>query len=164
MQKHFKRLFVLFLSVVVLVSSVGITALADSQSPTYTYTRSGDMVTSPAVYDVNDAVTFKDKNGVALKVPNDFSVDTDGNFLIADTGNNRAICFTKDGKEVWSLTELNHKGTKIALSSPYCVIHAPDGYYYISDAGPVDDHGTPIGDGRIFKLDTKFNVIRIFYV
>lgn len=162
MQKHLKRLVVLFLSVVVLISSVGITALADSQSPTYTYTRSGDMVTSPAVYDVEDSVAFKDKDGVGLKVPNDFSVDTDGNFLIADTGNNRVISFTKDGKEAWRLTELNQDGKKVALSSPYCIIHAPDGYYYISDAGPTDDHGTPVGDGRIFKLDTKFNVIKVF--
>ncbi len=162
MQKHIKRLLVLFLSVVVLISSVGITAFAESLSPTYTYTRSGDMVTSPDVYTVEEAVVFKDKDGVALKHPNDFSVDANGDFLIADTENNRVMCFSKEGKEIWRLTELNHNGKNIALSLPYCVIHAPDGNYYISDAGPVDEAGTPKGDGRIFKLDVKFNVINIF--
>jgi len=162
MQKHIKRLLVLFLLVVVLISSVGINASAESLSPTYTYTRSGDMVTSPDVYDVEEAVVFKDKDGVALKFPNDFSIDTNGNFLVADTGNNRVISFTNDGQEVWRLSELNYNGKKVALSSPYCIIHAPDGNYYISDAGPMDDKGVPIGNGRIFKLDTSYNVIKIF--
>lgn len=162
MKKYSKRLLVLFLSVVVLISSVGMTAFADSLSSTYTYTRSGDMVPSPDVYSVSDANSLKDKDGVALKTPNDFSIDEDGTLLVADTGNNRVIAFTPEGKELWRITEVTYEGKKLNLSSPYCVIHAPDGYYYISDAGPVDANNTPVGDGRIFKLDTNFKVVKVF--
>ena len=162
MKKLLKRLSVLFMIALILISSMSVTVFAESGSITYTYTRSGDMVESPDVFSVSQAAEFKDNNSVALNFPNDFSIDNDGNFLIADTGNNRVICFSKDGKELWQIKELISDGEKLSLSSPYCVVNTDDGCYYISDAGPVDSTGTPLGDGRIFKLDSEFNVIDVF--
>lgn len=168
MMKLFKRAIVLFLSVIILLSCSGTLVFAESTSPsnisnsTYTYTRSGDMVSYPDVYAVNQTISFKDKDGVALKYPNDFSIDSNGNFLIADSGNNRVICFSEKGEELWRLSELTVNGGKVSLNSPFCVISTDDGYLYISEAGPADESGTALGDGRIFKLDNSFNVINVF--
>ncbi len=164
MKKVLKKLICVISTVLLVGCSFVMAVSADSILPytTYTYTRSGDMVESPDVYTIENNIKPADKNGKVLNYPTDFSMDLKGNFLIADNGNNRVVCFDKDGNELWQLDSLSLNGETFPLNQPYCILQSESGNYYISDAGPANENGDPLGDGRIYKLDSNRNLIEVF--
>ena len=164
MKKTGKRLVCLLAAALLFTAAFAASADSPSESPfaTYTYTRSGDMVYSPALYELADTVQLRDSQGGALRFPTDFSVDNNGNLLVTDNGNNRVLCYDSDWNVLWELRELSLDGETYSLSGPYCTLQAADGCYYISDSGPADEGGNFLGDGRIYKLDSERRLIAVF--
>ena len=86
----------------------------------------------------------KEKNASLLRFPSKMIADTEGNFWLADSGNNRILKINKDGK----ILETIGKGTEGLTNGDFAT------------ATFYEPHGLALKNGVLYIADTKNNSIR----
>ena len=151
MKNAILRLSALLLAVC-LIAGIPLASAVDGFSYAYTYTYDywGDLRESPDAYRVKDFLTASDL-GLDKELSNPSSLFVDGSDLyIVDTGNNRIIQLTTDGKQ-WSVVRYIDSFTgdtaPLTFNGPQDVYVDADGMLYITDTN----------NNRIVKLDKDLN-------
>ena len=137
MKNAILRLSALLLAVC-LIAGIPLASAVDGFSYAYTYTYDywGDLRESPDAYRVKDFLTASDL-GLDKELSNPSSLFVDGSDLyIVDTGNNRIIQLTTDGKQ-WSVVRYIDSFTgdtaPLTFNGPQDVYVDADGMLYITD-------------------------------
>ena len=125
---------------------------------TYTYSIDGEPLLSPAAYtpDVQSynskSMGLLDSEGKgALKLASDIVCDNDGNFYIADSGNNRVVVLNKRDYKVMAIIQ-----TYVDEYGNTQTFDAPSGVYVTNPDKMVD------GSSHIFVCDSNNKRIVIF--
>ena len=134
-------------------NTVPLCAAAGDPFESYNYDRWGEAVPSQAGYTAERTVSGFDLGVGALDSPGDIFCDSENNFYIADTGNDRII--VADGQLSGALRVYDSftmpDGSETRLSSPSGVfVSAENGYIYIADSE----------NARVLVSDREGNVIR----
>lgn len=85
---------------------------------------------------------------LSLYGPRAIALDADGNLLVTDTGNNRVIKFSPDGRPLASFGSLGSGPGQ--LQEPVGIAVAPDGSIYVADAW----------NGRVNVFDADLHFLR----
>ena len=103
----------------------------------YNYDIWGDAVPSQSGYSAVRAVSGDNLGISAFSAPADICMDSSGNFLVADSGNNRIVITDSSFSEVLCIiTSLEYENQKITLKNPCGVYASPyDNCIYIADTG-----------------------------
>ncbi len=149
-----KRLFMLFLTAVLLCAPAG-TALADT-GYTYNYDWWENVQYSPDAYQVLGVYGAQDLQlETRLRNPQGMFV-YENRIYICDTGNNRILELERTDVDSLSLKRIidSFRGDKEVLTflEPTDISVSEDGYFYIADKG----------NGRILKLDENLNYVMEF--
>ena len=147
--KKFNKILCTFFALLLIVSSVCVTAGASSAYQTYTYDVYGDALYSPDAYTAIKAVNSDDMGlEVPIENPGDMITDDAGNVYIADTGNNRIVVLDQYYKFKFAITTFsNDQGVPDSLAAPQGV--------YVSE--PNEKYGK-----LIWVCDTGSNRIVVF--
>ena len=145
-----KKLFILLVSLIFIVSLFTVSVIGEAPYQTYTYSYAGDVQISPAAYEPEVKTTNFGKIGV-LKSPNDILYDGKRNYIIiADTGNNRIVITEKNLKVKKVISEFDNNGKTETFNEPYGVFVNKKGNLYVADSK----------NGRIVIFDKKFNFLK----
>ena len=87
-------------------------------------------------------------SAVTLNVPQGLAVDSNGNVIVADTGDNRVVLFNPGGTNATVISSFNSGDS---FSSPQDVATTPSGFY-------VTDNN----NGRVVQFDSSGNFVRTF--
>ena len=105
----------------VLLAGMTVSAAA-APYETYTYSIDGEVLTSPHAYTPVDSIDSYDMNlSTPLNAPKDIFVDEDGNgnIYIADTKNNRVLCFSPNWVLQYEVSAfVNEHGVQDSLKEP----------------------------------------------
>ena len=156
----------LILSIVFILTFGAIFSSAYESYDTYTYSIDGNPLLSPAAYtpDVQSynsasmGLINADGSG-ALKLANDIVCDNEGNFYIADSGNNRIVVLNKRDYKVMGIIQnyVDEYGNEQTLS-------APTGLYVTNPDKMIDGSShifvCDTGNRRIVIFDRDYNYIR----
>ena len=147
--KKFNKILCTFFALLLIVSSVCVTAGASSAYQTYTYSVKGKALYSPDAYTAIKAVNSDDMGlEVPIENPGDMITDDAGNVYIADTGNNRIVVLDQYYKFKFAITTFsNDQGVPDSLAAPQGV--------YVSE--PNEKYGK-----LIWVCDTGSNRIVVF--
>lgn len=152
MKKTNSLLSILFALIFAFSCVLSCSAEQNTKTNTYTYSNTGDIIFSPDIYDVQ-SVIYGDNFGIGQFVtPEDFMLGSDGNLYIADTGNNRVVIVSADGKSATVLKEfILPDGSVTELKTPQGVCITKQGTLYICDTE----------NNRILCCDTNGKVSKI---
>lgn len=151
----FKAVISLCLTLIVLFTTEGITAMADELPyDSYNYDYRKYIHYTPAPYIPERTISGLDftYNGEplgAFKTPQDMCQAPNGNIYIADSGNNRIVIFDSAMKKVLKIiTTFNNNGTEDKFNNPYGVCVSEKGWVYVAD----------MKNKRVVVLDENENV------
>ncbi len=147
--KKFNKILCTFFALLLIVTSLCVTAGASSAYQTYTYSVKGKALYSPDAYTAIKAVNSEDM-GLELPIenPGDMITDEAGNVYIADTGNNRIVVLDQYYKFKFAITTFsNDQGVPDSLAAPQGV--------FVSE--PNEKYGK-----LIWVCDTGSNRIVVF--
>ncbi len=154
----FKAVISLCLTLIVLLTTEGITAMADELPyDSYNYDYREYIHYTPAPYIPSRTVSGLDFTwgGEALgafKTPQDMCLAENGDIYIADTGNNRIVILDNAMKNVKKvITTFNNNGEEDKFNSPYGVCVSERGWLYVAD----------MKNKRVVVLDENENVMQI---
>ncbi len=154
----FKAVISLCLTLIVLLTTEGITAVADELPyDSYNYDYRKYIHYTPAPYIPDRTVSGLDftYNGEALgkfNNPQDMCQAPDGNIYIADTNNNRIVVLDYAMKNVVKVVSaFNNNGTEDKFNSPYGVCVSERGWLYVAD----------FKNKRIVVLDENDELVQI---
>ena len=121
--KRITSVLLVILSLAMIVSAMTVGAGASSAYQTYTYDINGEALYSPDAYSADQVLDYEalgmSKN---FDNPNDLITDADGKVYIADTGNNRVLCYSRYYKLEFEISSfINEQGNPDVLSSPHGV-------------------------------------------
>ena len=140
--KKFTKILCTFFALLMIVSSVFVTAGASSAYQTYTYDIAGKALYSPDAYTAMRTVNSDDMGlELAIENPGDMLTDEAGNVYIADTGNNRIVVLDQYYKFKFAISEFsNDQGVPDGLSAPQGVfVSEPNAKYgkliWVCDTG-----------------------------
>lgn len=146
-----KRLLILLVSLVLIVSLFTVNASAEASYQTYTYSYSGNVQISPAAYEPELKTTDFGDIGI-LKSPGDILYDRERDYvIIADTGNNRIVITDKDLKVVKVISEFTVSDETDKFNEPHGVFVNTKGNLYVADSK----------NARIVIFDKEFNFLKI---
>ncbi|MCM1307313.1 MAG: SMP-30/gluconolactonase/LRE family protein [Butyrivibrio sp.] len=139
-------------------SMSALTLAGDEPYDTYNYNFREDAIYTPSAYSPTKSITGVELtfNGEPLGKfanPQDIcrSMD-DGNFYVADTGNNRIVVFNSDMTEVINIiSSFDNNGTNDTFSAPYGVCVSEKGQIYVADSQ----------NRRIVVLEKNGELVRI---
>lgn len=136
-RKTFGRVCMLLLTLMLLLSSFGVSASVDKAYQTYTYSSTGVSQYSPdAYYPSTRMVVFGTWKGeeVFLNKPQDVFVDNHKNIMISDTGNNRIVVLDKDFNLITVIDSFkNDKGVEDTFATPSGVYRHSDDRLFVCD-------------------------------
>ncbi len=122
-------------------STAALTLANDEPYDTYNYNYREDVIYTPSAYSPSMSITGVGLtyNGEALGkfvTPQDICRSTDdGNFYVADTGNNRIVVLNGDMTEVVNvITGFDNNGKQDSFNAPYGVCVSEKGQVYIADS------------------------------
>lgn len=151
----FKAVISLCLTLIVLFTTEGITAMADELPyDSYNYDYRKYIHYTPAPYIPERTISGLDftYNGEplgAFKTPQDMCQAPNGDIYIADSGNNRIVIFDSAMKKVLKIiTTFNNNGTEDKFNNPYGVCVSEKGWVYVAD----------MKNKRVVVLDENENV------
>ncbi len=129
-----KKISVIFLALLVLVSSL--TAVASAQAPYtgYTYNAWKKAVPSPTGYlpvEYFRGQTLEELG--AFNNPSDILVDPQERLWVVDTGNNRLVALDKKFNLIKVIDHVIYKGQEQKLNAPESMYITEDGELYIAD-------------------------------
>ena len=150
-----KAVISLCLTLIVLLTTEGITAMADELPyDSYNYDYRKYIHFTPAPYIPSRTVSGLDftYNGEplgAFKTPQDMCQAPNGDIYIADSGNNRIVVLDFAMKNVLKvITTFNNNGTEDKFNNPYGVCVSEKGWVYVAD----------MKNKRVVVLDENENV------
>lgn len=153
-----KAVLSLCLTLIILLTTEGITAMADKLPyDSYNYDYREYIHYTPAPYIPSRTVSGLDftYNGEALgtfRTPQDMCQAPNGDIYIADTGNNRIVVLDSAMKKVLkTITTFNNNGEEDTFNSPYGVCVSEKGRVYVAD----------MKNKRVVVLDENENVTQI---
>jgi len=151
----FKAVISLCLTLIVLLTTEGITAMADELPyDSYNYDYRKYIHFTPAPYIPSRTVsgldfTWGGEPLGAFKTPQDMCQAPNGDIYIADSGNNRIVVLDYAMKNVLKvITTFNNNGTEDKFNNPYGVCVSEKGWVYIAD----------MKNKRVVVLDENENV------
>ncbi len=151
----FKAVISLCLTLIVLLTTEGITAMADELPyDSYNYDYRKYIHYTPAPYIPSRTVSGLDftYNGEplgAFKTPQDMCQAPNGDIYIADSGNNRIVVLDSAMKKVLKvITTFNNNGAEDKFNNPYGVCVSEKGWVYVAD----------MKNKRVVVLDESENV------
>lgn len=124
------------IAAVMAASALVTTVFADEPYDVYNYNYLGEAVPSQAGYLAERSVSGLDLGTTALNSPSDMFKDSENNFYIVDSGNNRVLKVNPEFTEVLQVmdTFTMPDGSKTTLKNPKGVYVSPDtGLIYIAD-------------------------------
>lgn len=124
-----RRLSILLLALL----SLGTAALAELPYTSYTYDYWQQEVAAPAAY--APVFTFSGDTAGRLSSPSDVVVSPQGEILLCDTGNNRIVVLTREGKCSAVIDSFTYRGEADAFSAPGGIALSPQGMLYVADSG-----------------------------
>ena len=120
--KQLSRVLALLMCIVLLAGMAFQASAEAAPYETYTYSISGEILTSPHAYTPVDSIDSYDMNlATPLNAPKDIFVDENGNgnIYIADTKNNRVLCFSPDWVLQYTISGfVNEHGVQDSLKEP----------------------------------------------
>ncbi len=121
--KRITSVLLIILSLVMISSVMTVGAGASSAYQTYTYDINGEALYSPDAYSADQVLGYEalgmTKN---FDNPNDLITDADGKVYIADTGNNRVLCYSRYYALEFEISSfINEQGNPDSLLSPHGV-------------------------------------------
>ncbi len=157
MKKQIKKIVTAVFSLILCRCTANSAVFAADPYDVYNYDRWGDPIPSQAGYSAERSVTGHDLGIGAMNMPSDIFCAFDGNFYIADTGNNRIIAVNSDFDKAVRTYEsfIMPNGTKTNLKKPSGVfLSAENQYMYIAD---TDNSRVLVADleGYVIKEITK---------
>ncbi len=123
--------------------------------PSYTYDfETGKPLEAPLPYLPEKTLCWTDPQGVGLREPSDFFITKQETFVIADTGNNRIVEFSKDGAFLRELTSFYNSTTfgEDTFNLPQGVFVTESGDLYVADTK----------NGRVVWFNSDWQVRRVF--
>ncbi len=133
MQKHrFKKLGLAVLSCLLVFMSLPVSLLADAPNKTYSYDFWHDPVPQPATYLYNRAMQI-DGGDISLNAAEDIFIANESLF-VADTGNNRILELTFDGKLLRIIDQVQG-ANPATLNRPQGIFVNDAGEIFIADSG-----------------------------
>ena len=151
----FKTVLSLCLTLIVLLTTEGITAMADELPyDSYNYDYRKYIHYTPAPYIPSRTVsgldfTYNGESLGAFKTPQDMCQAPNGDIYIADSGNNRIVVLDSAMKNVLKvITTFNNNGTEDKFNNPYGVCVSEKGWVYVAD----------MKNKRVVVLDESENV------
>lgn len=157
---------VLILAIVAIMTLGAVFSSAYESYDTYTYSIDGNALLSPAAYtpDVQSynsqsmGLLNADGSG-ALKLASDIVCDNNGNFYIADSGNNRVVVLNRRDYKVMAIL-----GTYVDEYGTTQTFNAPTGVYVTNPDKMVDGSShifvCDTGNRRIVIFDRSYNYVR----
>lgn len=135
MKNTLKRIFVSFLTLVLMLTCFPLAALADELPyDTYNYDYWEEIVHTPAAYVPDGSISGVDLGVGAFLNPQDICVAPDGDLYIADTGNNRIVVVDgKTGNVKQVIDSFTKDGSEDHFNAPYGVCISDDEQLYIAD-------------------------------
>lgn len=124
------------IAAVMAASALVTTVFADEPYDVYNYNYLGEAVPSQAGYLAERSVSGLDLGTTALNSPSDMFKDSENNFYIVDSGNNRVLKINPEFTEVLQVMDAftMPDGSKTTLKNPKGVYVSPDtGLIYIAD-------------------------------
>ena len=138
--KHFQKIALSLMVVILAVTNCVLPASADSPYRTYTFDGYGSIIQTQTAYMPFETITKFDEE--ALSGPSDLCVTDDGEIYVADTGNSRIVVGDIEG----NLIKIIGEGT---LVSPRGVYVTANGHIYVADR-----------DARaVFEFDNDGNLL-----
>ena len=125
-----------WLAALLTASALTVPAAADEPYDVYNYNYLGEAVPSQAGYLAERAVSGLDLGTTAFSAPSDLFKDSEDNFYVVDSGNNRIVKIDSELKQVLKIYDrfTMPDGTETTLSNPKGVYVSPDtGLMYIAD-------------------------------
>lgn len=140
--KKLSRMVVLVIVCMMVLSCACVPAVAgDEPYDTYNYNYREDIIYTPSAYSPTFSITGVGLtyNGEPLgkfTTPQDICRSTDdGNYYLADTGNNRIVVLDNDLSEVVNvITTFDNNGKEDTFNSPYGVCVSENGQIYVADS------------------------------
>lgn len=169
MKKSVKKMLLLGLSICTFSLSP---MMAFAESTCFIGNNDGQFIATPTTYDATKTIKnlgesqyFENSNQQFLKNAEDIFIDENDNLYVADTGNNRVIKLTRDGKVELVITE----ACDLELKEPKGVYVHDDNTIWIADTGnrrivvvdengkSVREYGKPESDvlGKNFTFDVE---------
>ncbi len=135
MKKNLKRISVLLLTLVLLLSCFPMVGFADELPyDTYNYDYWENIVHTPAAYVPDGSISGVDLGVGAFLNPQDISAAPNGDLYIADTGNNRIVVVDGERETVKKVIDsFVMDGSEQTFNSPYGVCISDDELLYIAD-------------------------------
>lgn len=149
MKKSIKKMLLLGLSICTFSLSP---MMAFAESTCFIGDNDGQFIATPTTYDatktiknLGDFESFKSSSEQFLKNAEDIFIDKNDNIYVADTGNNRVIKLTKEGKIQLVITQ----AADLELKEPKGVYVHDDNTIWIADTGNrrivvVDENGETV--------------------
>lgn len=129
----------------------GMSVSAFTPYKTYSYSHTWQPEEMPHVYQPDRTITGESLGVGDFSSPNDVFVDTQGNVLIADSGNNRVVVLNPDWTLQRCLDTFDNNGQPDALKNPSGLYREEDGTLYVADTG----------NARVVKFDADFRCTQI---
>lgn len=154
----FKAVISLCLTLIVLLTTGGITAMADELPyDSYNYDYREYIHYTPAPYIPERTIsglnfTYNGEPLGAFKTPQDICQAPNGDIYLADSGNNRIVVFDSAMKNVKKvITTFNNNGTEDKFNNPYGVCVSEKGNVYVAD----------FKNKRVVAMDENENVFLV---
>ncbi len=150
--KRITSVLLILLSLLMVTSAMTVGAGASSAYQTYTYDINGNALYSPDAYSADEVLDSAAMGlETPLNTPNDLFTDADGKVYIADTGNNRVVCFSRYYQYEFQISKFdNAQGNPDTLSAPEGVF-VTDEHIWVCDTGK----------NRIVRFDKQGNFDKI---
>lgn len=144
-----KKILCIFFVILLLCSLFSVGAFAAEQTAIdYYVDNSGDRVSIPDTYVPVDTITGEVVTGKGFNSPQDVFIDSNDDIYIADTGNNRILKISKQGKLLFESTTADG----VAYISPQGIFVDEYGHVFVADTG----------NARIVHLSEKGEYIESF--
>lgn len=150
-----KKIFLLFISVLLVLAVFGGAFSASAQSslpeyPSYTYNADGEAIAAPIAYDVFKKISLANCD-ISVSKLSDFDIDADtGHLYLIDSELFQIIKFDINTNEVLSVVSTFSDNQ--TLKDPNGISVGADGFVYVADTG----------NHRVLKLDKDLNCVNIF--
>jgi len=149
-----KKILKMLMLCSLVITFLTITGLSAVPYDSFNYTnRNGyiERVACPAPYLPKEIKTFYNL-GVSLSSPEDLFISANGDFYIADSGENCIYIFSVDWKLLGKISEFELDSETSALKAPEGVFVCGDGEIYVADTG----------NSRVVVFDESYNPLRQF--
>lgn len=133
MNKYFIKTIVSLALLCIVLLPFSVSAFESYETTTYQF--DGTRIKTPHAYETKEVLNAADLQVDSLNKPNDVFVDKDEHVYIADTANNRILCYDDSFKLLRIIDEFESEKGNDSLLEPKGVYVTQKGEVYIADTG-----------------------------